>query len=71
MIWIWCGDPAHADLDEIPDLSWLDHPDWTVTGGHLHMKADYRLIDNLLDLTHVSYITRTPLPAIPKRRLFP
>ncbi len=72
MIWIWCGDPANANLDDIPDLSWLDHPDWTVTGGHLHMKADYRLlIDNLLDLTHVSYIHKNTIAGDPKEALVP
>jgi vanillate O-demethylase monooxygenase subunit len=57
MIWIWPGDAALADQAMVPALPWLDDQGWTRTGGHLHMKADYRLlIDNLLDLTHVSYI---------------
>ena len=43
------------------------YPDWTVTGGHLRMKADYRLlIDNLLDLTHI----HKNIAGDPKRRLF-
>lgn len=57
LVWIWPGDPAAADETAIPDLRWLDDPGWTHSGGHLHLKADYRLlIDNLLDLTHVSYL---------------
>jgi len=72
MIWIWCGDPARAEEDDIPDLPWLDHPDWTQTGGHIHMKADYRLlIDNLLDLTHVSYIHKNTIAGDPKEALVP
>jgi phenylpropionate dioxygenase-like ring-hydroxylating dioxygenase large terminal subunit len=55
--WIWMGDPALADEAEIPDVWWLDHPDWTPVMGCLHMKADYRLlVDNLMDFTHVSYL---------------
>jgi phenylpropionate dioxygenase-like ring-hydroxylating dioxygenase large terminal subunit len=72
LIWIWCGDPARADDDDIPDLFWLDHPDWVQTGGHLHMKADYRLlIDNLLDLTHVSYVHKDTIAGDPKEALVP
>lgn len=72
MIWIWPGEAALADESTIPDLPWLDDPDWTVTGGHLHMKADYRLlIDNLLDLTHVSYIHKNTIAGDPKEALVP
>tara|TARA_Y100001936_G_scaffold253479_1_gene318374 strand:- start:9978 stop:11021 length:1044 start_codon:yes stop_codon:yes gene_type:complete len=72
LIWIWCGDPVRADDDDIPDLFWLDHPDWVQTGGHLHMKADYRLlIDNLLDLTHVSYVHKDTIAGDPKEALVP
>ena len=72
MIWIWCGDPHMAKEKEIPELPWLESPDWTRTGGHLHMKADYRLlIDNLLDLTHVSYIHKNTIAGDPKEALVP
>ena len=72
LIWIWCGDPARADEDDIPDLFWLDHPDWAQTGGHIHMRADYRLlIDNLLDLTHVSYVHKDTIAGDPKEALVP
>lgn len=72
MIWIWPGEPALADHSQIPELPWLDDPGWTRTGGHLHMKADYRLlIDNLLDLTHVSYIHKNTIAGDPKEALVP
>jgi phenylpropionate dioxygenase-like ring-hydroxylating dioxygenase large terminal subunit len=72
MIWIWPGDADCADETTIPELPWLDHPDWVQTGGHLHMKADYRLlIDNLLDLTHVSYIHKNTIAGDPKEALVP
>ncbi len=72
MIWIWAGDPALADPAGIPDLFWLDDPAWTCAGGYLHLKADYRLlIDNLLDLTHVSYIHRQTIAGDPREALVP
>lgn len=56
-IWVWMGDPAKADEALIPDLRHNDTPGWTVTGGVLHVKANYQLlVDNLLDLTHETYI---------------
>ena len=72
MIWIWPGDHALADPASIPDLFWLDDPGWTCAGGYLHLKADYRLlVDNLLDLTHVSYIHRDTIAGDPKEALVP
>ena len=72
MIWIWPGDSALADENDIPELPWLDDPGWTFTGGHIHMKADYRLlIDNLLDLTHVTYIHKNTIAGDPKEALVP
>ncbi len=60
-VWIWPGDPALADEADIPDVFWLDDPEWTPVMGYLHMNANYQLlVDNLLDFTHVSYLhTRT------------
>lgn len=72
MVWVWTGDPAAADDSLIPNLWWLDDPGWARAGGYIHMKADYRLlIDNLLDLTHVSYIHRDTLAGDPKEALVP
>ena len=61
-IWIWMGDPALADTAAIPDVFWLDDPGWTPAPGYLHVEAAYQLlIDNLLDLTHVSYLHKSTL----------
>ena len=57
LIWIWMGDADLADEDLIPDLHWMDSPGWRAATGYLHFKCDYRLInDNLLDLSHETYI---------------
>lgn len=72
MVWIWPGDPAKATETTIPELPWLDSLGWVHTGGVIRMKADYRLlIDNLLDLTHVSYIHKNTIAGDPKEALVP
>lgn len=56
-IWIWMGDPTLANPERVPDVFWLDDPGWTAAPSYLRVEADYRLlVDNLLDLTHVSYL---------------
>jgi vanillate monooxygenase len=61
-VWVWPGDPALADPDQIPAFEFFDHPDWAYGGGLYHVKADYRLmIDNLMDLTHETYVHTTSI----------
>ena len=56
-LWVWPGDPALADDSKIHDLQWARDPQWTFGGGLFHVKCDYRLmIDNLMDLTHETYV---------------
>jgi len=56
-LWIWMGDPAHADADKITDFHWLDDPNWGAKASYLHVKANWQLIvDNLLDLTHLAFV---------------
>ncbi|MXN67178.1 Rieske 2Fe-2S domain-containing protein [Stappia sp. GBMRC 2046] len=56
-IWIWPGDPALADPDLVPDLHWNDDPKWAADGKVIHVMCNYRLvIDNLMDLTHETYV---------------
>jgi vanillate O-demethylase monooxygenase subunit len=61
-IWVWTGDAERANPALIPHMEWHDHPDWTYGGGLYHVKADYRLmIDNLMDLTHETYVHATSI----------
>jgi vanillate monooxygenase len=61
-IWVWPGDPARADAATIPHLEWAQNPGWAYGGGLYHVKADYRLmIDNLMDLTHETYVHTTSI----------
>lgn len=57
MAWIWMGDPDRADPALVPDFHWLDAADWVACQGYHHVAADYRLLnDNLLDLSHESFV---------------
>lgn len=70
-IWIWMGDPAQADPEALPDYHWNDDPEWRGDGQVTLFNCDYRLIlDNLLDLTHETYVHSTSighplLPSLP------
>jgi phenylpropionate dioxygenase-like ring-hydroxylating dioxygenase large terminal subunit len=56
-LWVWMGDPALADPSLIPDFHWMDDPEWATCDGYHHIAANYQLInDNLLDLSHESYV---------------
>ena len=61
-VWVWPGDPALADPARLPSLPWADHPEWAYGGGLYHIGCDYRLmIDNLMDLTHETYVHATSI----------
>jgi phenylpropionate dioxygenase-like ring-hydroxylating dioxygenase large terminal subunit len=57
-IWIWMGN-APSDESKVPDFSVLDNvPEMQATKrDHITIRANYELIiDNLLDLSHTSYL---------------
>jgi vanillate O-demethylase monooxygenase subunit len=57
LIWVWVGDPALADPGAIPRARHLDSPDWVTVHGMEPIDADYGLlVDNLLDLSHETYL---------------
>ncbi|WP_085676024.1 MULTISPECIES: aromatic ring-hydroxylating dioxygenase subunit alpha [unclassified Pseudomonas] len=56
-IWVWPGDQDKADPATICHLEWAENEQWAYGGGLFHIKCDYRLmIDNLMDLTHETYV---------------
>lgn len=56
-IWIWMGDADKADPGLIPHQFWLDDPDWTTDIGYFEVRGSYvHLHENLLDLSHLSYL---------------
>lgn len=61
-IWVWPGDEKLADPATIHHLEWADNPEWAYGGGLYHINCDYRLmIDNLMDLTHETYVHATSI----------
>ncbi len=57
VVWIWMGEPEQADVDRLPPQPWLTTGDWETSKGYMHLKASYvRLHENLLDLTHLSFL---------------
>jgi vanillate O-demethylase monooxygenase subunit len=56
-VWVWPGDKSAADPAHLHHLPWAESPEWTYAGGLYHVACDYRLmIDNLMDLTHETYV---------------
>lgn len=57
VVWIWMGDAEQADLSQLPPQDWMEDPQWERSQGYLSLQASYvRLHENLLDLTHLSYL---------------
>ncbi len=64
-IWVWIGDAEKADVELVPDLWPCSAEGWTFDGGYTHVKCDYRLfVDNLMDLTHETYVHSTSIGQI-------
>jgi len=56
-VWVWIGDNAKADPTTIPRAPWLADPDYTTVCGMEPLAARYSLlVDNLLDLSHETYL---------------
>lgn len=56
-IWAWFGDPTMAETTPIPDTHWMDDPEWDrVTHTRLFKCSADLIHDNLLDLTHESFL---------------
>ena len=57
LTWIWMGAPELADPGRIPHQPWLEAADWERSQGYFALPASYiSLHENLLDLTHLSYL---------------
>lgn len=59
-IWVYTGDPERADISDIPDTHWHNDPEWAPVFHSLGINCRAELVhDNLLDLTHESWIHQT------------
>ncbi len=57
LIWIWIGDADKADTARIPRAPWLDSDRYTTVRGMEPLAARYELlVDNLMDLSHETYL---------------
>ena len=57
-VFVWMGDPELADPACAPDYhAAVADPDWYAVTGQALVKGGYRLVlDNLLDLSHLTYV---------------
>lgn len=59
-VWIWTGDPARANADEVVDYPWLNDPDWVHALGYMRVEANYMMLkENVLDLSHFAFVHAT------------
>lgn len=57
LVWIWMGEPALANASAIVDWHLMGESQRDVRGEHLYVRCNYELItDNLLDLSHLTYV---------------
>jgi phenylpropionate dioxygenase-like ring-hydroxylating dioxygenase large terminal subunit len=57
LVWVWIGEPERADASTIPRVPWLSSPAYTTVRGMEPLAARYGLlVDNLLDLSHETYL---------------
>jgi len=56
-VWVWMGDPLTPDFDGLPDIPWVADEEWACVDGMELLDARYGLlIDNLLDLSHETFL---------------
>jgi vanillate O-demethylase monooxygenase subunit len=56
-VWVFIGDPAKADATRIPRAPWLAQDGWTTVSGMEPLAARASLlVDNLMDLSHETYL---------------
>ncbi len=59
-IWVWMGNQDEADESTLPHQEWMDHPEWDMYIGYLHVNGSYvHMHENLLDLSHLSFLHET------------
>lgn len=57
LAWIWMGDPALADPARIPELDFLDDPQFQNVRGYTLANGHYELMtDNIMDLGHIEFL---------------
>lgn len=58
-VWIWLGE-ADGGRSDMPERPGFDEPGWTYYSGYAPLECNYQLmVDNLLDLSHETFIHAT------------
>lgn len=56
-VWVFIGDPALAGSTDIPRAPWLADPTWATVSGMEPIRGRWSLlVDNLMDLSHETYL---------------
>ena len=56
-LWIWTGDPDLAHASKAPDYPWLRDETWSTAVGYTPIACNWMMLkENVLDLTHFSYL---------------
>ncbi len=56
-VWVWIGDPGRAAATPVPRAPWLADPAYTTVSGMEPLAARAGLlVDNLMDLSHETYL---------------
>jgi phenylpropionate dioxygenase-like ring-hydroxylating dioxygenase large terminal subunit len=57
-VWVWIGESERADASLVPtDFAWAEQAGWRTVRGYTHFAANYQLlVDNLLDLSHETFV---------------
>ena len=62
MVFVWMGDASRADPAGIPDFFEAGSTGWACDHDYIHLDANWQLIiDNLLDLTHLTFVHKSTL----------
>jgi phenylpropionate dioxygenase-like ring-hydroxylating dioxygenase large terminal subunit len=58
ILWLWPGEPDHADPARVPDFSFApDTPASKTVRGYTLVQANYQYgVDNLMDLSHIEFV---------------
>ena len=62
VVWVWTGDGDQADVSLVPDVHWLDKPGWSSVTGTMRYECNWLLlVDNLIDLSHTTFVHRSTI----------
>lgn len=64
LVFVWMGPVAQADAALIPDFRENASEGWTTVHGYHYVEANWQLVvDNLLDLSHITFVHPSTLAA--------